>query len=76
MAVIARNMVFFGGGILSALVLLTIYDEDVVQVENVLTIMSILTALVVISRYVTLSEVMCVCTIVLFSLGHLFRTRI
>lgn len=50
MAVIAGNLVFICGGILAVLIVLTIYDEDVVQVEHVLTIISILTAIVVISR--------------------------
>lgn len=47
-------MVFICGGVLSVFILLTIYDEDVVQVEHVLTIMTVLTGIVVISRYVYL----------------------
>lgn len=43
-------MVFICGGVLSVLIILTIYDEDVVQVEHIFTIMSALTAIVVISR--------------------------
>ncbi|KAJ6633195.1 Autophagy-related protein 9A [Pseudolycoriella hygida] len=50
MAVIARNVLFMGGGSLTVLVLLAIYDEDVVQVAHVLTLMSILGAMVVIAR--------------------------
>uniref|UniRef100_A0A6B2EAH5 Autophagy-related protein 9 n=1 Tax=Phlebotomus kandelakii TaxID=1109342 RepID=A0A6B2EAH5_9DIPT len=50
MAVIAQNVVFICGGILSVFILLTIYDEDVMQVQHVLTIMSIFTAIVVIFR--------------------------
>lgn len=45
-----RNVVFICGGVLTALVLLTIYDEDVIQVEHVFTLISCLTAIVVISR--------------------------
>lgn len=46
MAVIASNLVFVCGGLLSVFIVLTIYDEDVVQVEHVLTIMTVLTAIV------------------------------
>lgn len=44
------NVVFICGGVLSVLIMLTIYDEDVVQVEHVFTVISALTAIVVISR--------------------------
>ncbi|GAB0087793.1 Autophagy-related protein 9 [Sergentomyia squamirostris] len=50
MAVIAQNMVFICGGVLSVFIILTIYDEDVMQVQHVLTVMSALTAIVVIFR--------------------------
>ncbi|XP_055715045.1 autophagy-related protein 9A [Phlebotomus papatasi] len=50
MAVIAQNVVFVCGGILSVLIILTLYDEDVMQVEHLITIMSIFTAIVVIFR--------------------------
>lgn len=50
LAVIGRNLVFICGGMLTVLIVLTIYDEDVVQVEHVLLIMSLLTTIVVISR--------------------------
>lgn len=45
-----RNIIFIGGGPLAILMLLAIYDEDVVQVEHVLMLMSILGAMVVIAR--------------------------
>lgn len=50
LAALRRNVVFICGGVLSVLIMLTIYDEDVVQVEHVFTIISALTAMVVISR--------------------------
>ncbi|XP_055693720.1 autophagy-related protein 9A [Lutzomyia longipalpis] len=50
MAVIAQNVVFICGGVLSVFLVLTVYDEDVMQVQHVLTIISILTAIVVIFR--------------------------
>lgn len=50
LAVIGKNLVFFCGGILTVLIGLTIYDEDVVQVEHVLTIISLLTVAVVLGR--------------------------
>lgn len=43
-------MVFICGGVLSVLVILTIYDEDVLQVEHVLTLITGLTAIVMIFR--------------------------
>ncbi len=46
MSVVARNVVFLAGAVLAVLVLLTIYDEDVITVEHVLTIMTILGAVV------------------------------
>lgn len=45
-----RNIIFVGGGPLAILMLLAIYDEDVVQVEHVLMLMSILGAIVVLAR--------------------------
>jgi len=45
-AVIARNLAFVCGAVLAVLLLLTIYDEDVITVEHVLTIMTVLGAIV------------------------------
>jgi len=45
-AVIARNLAFLCGAVLAVLLLLTIYDEDVITVEHVLTIMTVLGAVV------------------------------
>lgn len=39
-----------GGGILSVLIVLTLYDEDVIQVQHIITIISVLTIIVVCSR--------------------------
>ncbi|XP_046643932.1 autophagy-related protein 9A-like [Daphnia pulicaria] len=45
-AIFARNFAFLAGAILAVLVLLTVYDEDVITVEHVLTIMTVLGAVV------------------------------
>jgi len=41
MAVVARNLAFLAGSVLAVLLLLTIYDEDVITVEHVITIITI-----------------------------------
>lgn len=46
MTVIAKNVVFISGSILAVLLVLTVYDEDVIAVEHVLTIMTILGSVV------------------------------
>lgn len=46
MTVIAKNIAFVAGSILVVLLILTIYDEDVLTVEHVLTTMTILGAMV------------------------------
>lgn len=46
-----RNVVFVAGSVLSVLLTLTVYDEDVITVEHVLTIITILGAVIAVSRY-------------------------
>ncbi|XP_012135866.1 autophagy-related protein 9 isoform X2 [Megachile rotundata] len=46
MTVLAKNVAFVAGSILAVLLILTVYDEDVLTVEHVLTTMTILGALV------------------------------
>lgn len=46
MTVIAKNVAFVAGSILVVLLILTVYDEDVLTVEHVLTTITILGALV------------------------------
>ncbi|XP_045169855.2 autophagy-related protein 9A-like [Mercenaria mercenaria] len=41
LAIIAKNVAFFAGSVLAVLVVLTVIDEDVLNVEHVLTIMTI-----------------------------------
>merc|ERR1719186_2537438 len=48
--VLARNVAFMAGSVLAALLLLTVWDEDVVQVEHVITIMTALGAAVAAAR--------------------------
>jgi autophagy-related protein 9 len=43
---LARNIAFLAGSVLAVLVLLTVYDEDVITVEHVITLMSALGAIV------------------------------
>ncbi|XP_026481173.1 autophagy-related protein 9A-like, partial [Ctenocephalides felis] len=50
MTVIARNIAFIAGGVLATLLILTVYDEDVLAVEHVLSIMTILGAVVATCR--------------------------
>ncbi|XP_039280518.1 autophagy-related protein 9A isoform X1 [Nilaparvata lugens] len=42
MTEVARNFIFVGGSIAAVLIILTLYDEDVINVEYVLTILSLL----------------------------------
>lgn len=46
MTVLAKNVAFIAGSILAVLLILTIYDEDVLAVEHVLTLITILGAIV------------------------------
>ncbi|KAL2711532.1 autophagy-related protein 9A isoform X1 [Vespula squamosa] len=50
MTVIAKNVAFVTGSLLAVLLILTVYDEDVLTVEHVLTTMTILGAMVAGSR--------------------------
>ncbi|KAK2581383.1 hypothetical protein KPH14_005067 [Odynerus spinipes] len=50
MTVIAKNVAFVTGSILAVLLILTVYDEDVLTVEHVLTTMTILGAMVAAAR--------------------------
>jgi len=44
--VIARNVAFISGSVLAVLILLTVWDEDVLNVEHMLTVMTVCGALV------------------------------
>ncbi|XP_015601194.1 autophagy-related protein 9A isoform X2 [Cephus cinctus] len=50
MTVIAKNVVFVAGSILAVLIILTVYDEDVLTVEHVLTTCTVLGAMVAAAR--------------------------
>lgn len=50
LTVIARSCAFFAGSVLAVLLGLTVYDEDVITVENVLTIVTVLGMVVAICR--------------------------
>lgn len=45
-SILARNLAFVAGAVLAVLIILTVYDEDVITVEHVLTIMTALGAVV------------------------------
>lgn len=50
LALLARQLVFFAGAPLAALLLLTVYDEDVLAVEHVLTAMTALGVTATVAR--------------------------
>uniref|UniRef100_A0A8C5LBN8 Autophagy-related protein 9 n=1 Tax=Jaculus jaculus TaxID=51337 RepID=A0A8C5LBN8_JACJA len=49
-ALLARQLVFFAGALLAALLALTVYDEDVLAVEHVLTTMTALGVIATVAR--------------------------
>ncbi|XP_054977980.1 autophagy-related protein 9B [Sorex araneus] len=49
-ALLARQLVFFAGALFAALLVLTVYDEDVLAVEHVLTAMTALGVTVTVAR--------------------------
>ncbi|XP_054350448.1 autophagy-related protein 9B isoform X2 [Pongo pygmaeus] len=49
-ALLARQLVFFAGALLAALLVLTVYDEDVLAVEHVLTAMTALGVTATVAR--------------------------
>uniref|UniRef100_A0A8C0WB22 Autophagy-related protein 9 n=1 Tax=Castor canadensis TaxID=51338 RepID=A0A8C0WB22_CASCN len=49
-ALLARQLVFFAGALFAALLVLTVYDEDVLAVEHVLTTMTALGVLATVAR--------------------------
>ncbi|XP_036212071.1 autophagy-related protein 9B isoform X1 [Myotis myotis] len=50
LALLARQLVFFAGALFAALLLLTVYDEDVLAVEHVLTAMTALGVTATVAR--------------------------
>ncbi|GLG98624.1 Autophagy-related protein 9 [Gryllus bimaculatus] len=50
MTIIAKNVAFIAGACLAVLLILTVYDEDVITVEHVLTAITVLTVIVAGSR--------------------------
>ena len=48
--IVAKHMTFVAGSVLAVLILLTIYDEDVITVEHLITVMTGLGAIIAISR--------------------------
>uniref|UniRef100_A0A8C4NC76 Autophagy-related protein 9 n=1 Tax=Eptatretus burgeri TaxID=7764 RepID=A0A8C4NC76_EPTBU len=50
LSVIAKNVTFFAGSLLAVLLVLTIYDEDVLSVEHVLTAITALGLLITVCR--------------------------
>lgn len=50
MEIIAKHVAFIASSVLAVLLLLTVYDEDVITVEHVITIMTGLGAIVAVSR--------------------------
>lgn len=54
--VIARNVAFFAGSVLAVLLLLSVYDEDVITVEHVLSAITVLGVVVALCRAVIPDE--------------------
>lgn len=52
LALLARQLVFFAGALFAALLVLTVYDEDVLAVEHVLTAMTVLGVTATVARCV------------------------
>ncbi|XP_036855096.2 autophagy-related protein 9B [Manis javanica] len=50
LALLARQLVFFSGALFAALLVLTVYDEDVLAVEHVLTAMTVLGVTATVAR--------------------------
>uniref|UniRef100_A0A3Q2H877 Autophagy-related protein 9 n=1 Tax=Equus caballus TaxID=9796 RepID=A0A3Q2H877_HORSE len=50
LALLARQLVFFAGALFAALLVLTVYDEDVLAVEHVLTAMTVLGVTATVAR--------------------------
>ncbi|RZF35752.1 hypothetical protein LSTR_LSTR012050 [Laodelphax striatellus] len=67
MTVIARNLLFVGGSIAAVLIFLTVYDEDVLNVEYVFTIISVMIAVLAVLRNLIPDENMVWCPEVLLT---------
>lgn len=50
LTVIAKNIAFFSGSVLAVLIVLTIYDEDVLTVQHILTAITVLGVTITIAR--------------------------
>ncbi|XP_076652143.1 autophagy-related protein 9 isoform X2 [Halictus rubicundus] len=72
MTVIAKNVAFVAGSVLAVLLILTVYDEDVLTVEHVLTLITILGAVVAGARVLIPDEnlVWCPETLLTAVLAH------
>ncbi|KAF1615318.1 UNVERIFIED_CONTAM: Autophagy-related protein 9A, partial [Eudyptes pachyrhynchus] len=52
LTVLAKNVGFFAGSILAVLIVLTVYDEDVLTVQHILTAITLLGLVVTLARWV------------------------
>lgn len=52
LAVLARHVGFFAGSVLAVLIVLTVYDEDVLTVQHILTAITLLGLVVTVARWV------------------------
>ncbi|XP_030607138.1 autophagy-related protein 9B isoform X2 [Archocentrus centrarchus] len=50
LTVIAKNIAFFSGSVLAVLIVLTVYDEDVLTVQHILTAITVLGVTITIAR--------------------------
>lgn len=56
LTVLAKNVGFFAGSILAVLIVLTVYDEDVLTVQHILTAITLLGLVVTLARWVRRAE--------------------
>jgi autophagy-related protein 9 len=59
LVLVAKSLVFTFGAVFAILVLLTVYDEDVLNVEHILTIISVSGAIVGIARAMIPDDEVC-----------------
>ncbi|KAM9323279.1 autophagy-related protein 9B isoform 1-T2 [Pholidichthys leucotaenia] len=50
LTVVAKNVTFFAGSVLAVLIVLTVYDEDVLTVQHILTMITVLGVTITIAR--------------------------
>uniref|UniRef100_A0A3Q4BMX1 Autophagy-related protein 9 n=1 Tax=Mola mola TaxID=94237 RepID=A0A3Q4BMX1_MOLML len=52
LTVLAKNIAFFSGSVLAALIALTVYDEDVLTVQHILTAITVLGVVITVTSFI------------------------